>query len=898
MRRRYLFLLLVISLSSVAQTGKKDLGGYIQGAVYDGKTKAPIASATIRLLNQPDSVCLKGAASDKKGEFRLLVSPGKYILEISFIGYKSFLRNFNTSAQSPDYSVGDIYLEENAIELDVAVVEAQVPDILVKGDTIEYNAVSYTAMESDMLQDMLNNIPGVEADANGNITANGKPVTKILVDGKEFFGNDIPMALANLPANMIKKLQLYKEQSETAKVTGFRDSNPEQTLNLVVKEELKQSAFGDVKGGYGGDKYANKILVNHMRNDNQLSFVGNMDNVSADEYLPGMDSGIDKNRNAGVSTHIRLSEKFGIGGNARYSNNENLLETRTNTQTFLSAGDRLSKQNMSSTNRRENMNAGMNIEWKPDTLTAFFARSHVVFNNSRDDRTAVNFSYVAEKDTTSGQSTNRTKGGGYSINNYFTIGRILNDKGRTISLSFNNLLRKDNRKGTNYSHTAYTGNMEDRIIDQQTNTVDKTNSYNISMSYVEPFGKDYRLQIFYSYGMNSSVRTHDARKRDNEGNYTIMDSAYVRNTDNRYASRNLGFNFQATKEKYGYAVGFSIDPSHSRSKISLGDSIIENPEQNVINFAPNLSFSYNPNESTSLDFNYSGTTSQPETSRLSADTVIVNALSKYYGNPNLKPAYSNNFNAFYQKSDYEAGRFLMVAGGFNYTFNNIVDYTLIDEQGNSANTYRNVSGNMGANISFIYNTPLKNKKFTITGNSTGNYYKNTGYTNGEKTMTHNVVFGEQTTLKFKSDKFETSLLAGISYSMTRNNLTDLQDRNTANYTLKHFAMWKLPCDFILAGSFNYSYYSGYEDDFKNSEILWNASISKQFLRKKKGTVKAQVFDILNDRNNITRYVSGNYMSDSRSNTINRYFLVTFSCKFNIIRGKKNTDDSDVYEGEL
>ncbi len=898
MRHLYLFILFMISLSSLAQTGKTEVRGYIQGAIFDEKTKEPIASATIRLLNKSDSSYIQGVASNDKGEFRLSAPPRKYILEVSFIGYKTFLQNFNTTVKNPDYSTGDIYLEENTIELGAAVVEAQVPGILVRGDTIEYNAGSYSSQESDMLQDMLKNIPGVEVDANGNITANGKAISKILVDGKEFFGNDIPMALANLPANMIKKLQLYKEQSETAKVTGFRDKDPEQVLNLVVKEELKQSTFGDVKGGYGSDdKYANKVLVNHMRGDNQLSFVGDMNNVSDDEYMSGMDNGIDKNKNVGVNAYVQMSEKFKIGGNVRYSDNENLMETKTNTQTFLSTGDRLAKQDMSSTNKRDNMNVGMNIQWKPDTLTTIFARSYINFNNTESDQTSINFSYVAEKDTTSGQSTNRSKGDGYSINNYFTVGRKLNNKGRTVSLSFNNSLRKENSKGTNYSYTTYTGDVEDKVIDQRTNTDNNSNSYNISMSYVEPLGKDYRLQLSYSYGLNDSERMRDVRKRDAEGNYTLIDSAYARNTENTYINQNISLNFQATKEKYRYTIGFSVDPSRSRSKISLGDSIIENLRQSVVNFSPSLNFSYTPNERTNIDFNYSGSTGQPGISQLSADTVIVNALSKYYGNPNLKPSYSNNLNVFYQKSDYESSRFLMLMGGFNYTFNNIVDYTLIDEQGNSINTYRNVSGNMGANINFMYNTPLKNKKFTVTNNSTGNYYKNIGYTNGEKAITHNVVLAEQVSVRFKNDKFETNLRAGVSYNMTRNNLTDLQDRNTTNYTLNHFAMWRLPYDFILTSSINYSYYSGYEDDFKNSEMLWNASIAKQFLKKKRGTIKAQVFDILNDRNNITRYVSGNYMSDSRSNTINQYFLLTFSYKFNIIKGKKGVDEVDeVYEG--
>ncbi|MDR1504726.1 MAG: TonB-dependent receptor, partial [Prevotella sp.] len=764
MRHLYLFILFMISLSSLAQTGKTEVRGYIQGAIFDEKTKEPIASATIRLLNQSDSSYIQGVASNDKGEFRLSALPRKYILEVSFIGYKTFLQNFNTTVKNPDYSTGDIYLEEDMIELGAAVVEAQVPSILVRGDTIEYNAGSYSSQESDMLQDMLKNIPGVEVDANGNITANGKAISKILVDGKEFFGNDIPMALANLPANMIKKLQLYKEQSETAKVTGFRDKDPEQVLNLVVKEELKQSTFGDVKGGYGSDdKYANKVLVNHMRGDNQLSFVGDMNNVSDDEYMSGMDNGIDKNKNVGVNAYAQVSEKFKIGGNVRYSDNENLMETKTNTQTFLSTGDRLAKQDMSSTNKRDNMNVGMNVQWKPDTLTTIFARSYVSFNNTESDQTSTNFSYVAEKDTTSGQSTNRSKGDGYSINNYFTVGRKLNNKGRTVSLSFNNSLRKENSKGTNYSYTTYTGDVEDKIIDQRTNTDNNSNSYNISMSYVEPLGKDYRLQLSYSYGLNDSERIRDVRKRDAEGNYTLIDSAYARNTENTYINQNISLNFQATKEKYRYTIGFSVDPSRSRSKISLGDSIIENLRQSVVNFSPSLNFSYTPNERTNIDFNYSGSTGQPGISQLSADTVIVNALSKYYGNPNLKPSYSNNFNVFYQNSDYESSRFLMLMGGFNYTFNNIVDYTLIDEQGNSINTYRNVSGNMGANINFMYNTPLKNKKFTVTNNSTGNYYKNIGYTNGEKAITHNVVLAEQVSVRFKNDKFETNLRAGVSY---------------------------------------------------------------------------------------------------------------------------------------
>lgn len=894
MKYLILFCLFFISLSAVAQTGKKDVAGYVQGTVYDGKTREVVSSASIRILS-PDSVYVQGMATDGQGKFRMPVSAGNYILEASFMGYKTFLQNFNISPANPTYISDSIFLYEADYMLKAAIVEAKVPDIVVKGDTIEYTAGAYSSQESDMLQDMIRNIPGIEIDANGNITANGKPVKKILVDGKEFFGNDIPMALNNLPANMIKKLQLYKEASEESRITGFKDKDPEQVMNLVVKEELKQSIFGDIKAGYGSDdKYANKATVNFMRNENQVSLVGDMNNVSDNEYSVGMDNGIDKNKNVGVSAQIKTSDKLKLGGSFRYFNNENQMDTKTNTQTFITSGNRFSENNMSTISKRENLNFSLNMEWRPDSLTTIYARSYAGFNNSNNNNTSSNLSFVSEGDTTSSQSVSRLKGDGYNINSYLTIGRKLNNKGRTVSLSLNTSLRSDDSDGSNYSRTIYSDGTGDKIIDQLSKTESETDSYNLSLSYVEPMGKDRRLQFVYSVNNNDSDRDRNVWKKDGNGNYTIIDTAYTRKTKNRYINQNIGLNFQTTKEKYEYTVGLNISPSYSRSKVNIGDSIVDNLKQNVVNYSPNLNFSYKPDDNTNLDFNYSGSTGQPSINQLSPDTIIVSAMSKYYGNPNLKPSFNHNFNVYYQKSNYETSRFLLISGGFNYTSNNVVNYSIIDEKGNSTNTYRNVNGDMGANLNVMYDTPLKNKKFSINTGTYVSYYKNIGFSNGDKSITNNVVLNESVSGKFKSSKFETNLMVSISYNLTRNNLVGEEDRNTTTYGLKHFVLWKLPYDFSIQSRLNFTYYSGYGDDFKKSEVLWNASVDKKFLKNKKGALRLQFFDILNDRNNIQRYVSGNYMSDSRSNTVNRYFMLSFSYQFNIIKnkGKKSEEPQD------
>lgn len=903
MKHLILFIMFFISLSVIAQMGTKSMAGYVQGAVYDGKTRESIPSTSIRVLTM-DSVYVQGMVTDDNGKFRMSISSGNYILEASFIGYKTFLQNFNISSDHPTYASDSIFLNEAEYMLKAAVVEAKVPDIVVKGDTIEYTAGAYSSQESDMLRDMIRNIPGIEIDANGNITANGKPVKKILVDGKEFFGNDIPMALSNLPANMIKKLQLYKEASEESKITGFKDKDPEQVLNLVVKEELKQSIFGDVKAGYGSDdKYANKAMVNFMRNENQISLVGDMNNVNDNEYSVGMDNGIDKNKNIGVSAQIKASEKLKLGGSFRYFNNENQMDTRTNTETFLKKDDgspanRFSKNDMSTISKRENLNFSLNLEWNPDSLTTIYARSYAGFNNSNNNNTSSNLSFVAEGDTTSSQSVSLSKGDGYNINTFLTIGRKLDNKGRTVSLSLNSSLRNDDNKGSNYSRTIYSDVADDKIIDQLSDTESKTNSYNLSLSYVEPMGKDRRLQFTYSLNNNNSDRDRNVWKKDGNGNYAIIDTAYTRKTNNRYVNQNVGLNFQTTKEKYDYTIGFNVSPSYSRSKVNIGDSVIDNLKQNVVNYSPTLNFSYKPNDNSNLDLNYSGSTSQPSISQLSPDTVIVSAMSKYYGNPDLKPSFNHNFNVYYQKSNYETSRFLLISGGFNYTSNNVVNYSIIDDKGNSTNTYRNVDGNLGANLNVMYDTPLKNKKFSINTGTYVSYYRNIGFSNGDKSITNNVVLNESLSGKFKTSKFETNLMASISYNLARNNLAGEENRNTGTYGLKHFLLWKLPYDFSIQSRLNFTYYSGYGDDFKKSEVLWNASVDKKFLKNKKGTLRLQFFDILDDRNNVQRYVSGSYMSDSRSNTVNRYFMLSFSYQFNIIKNKgtksQEPEDDNMY----
>ncbi len=887
-----ILLTLLCSLSLHAQQGT------ISGSVTDSLTNQPIEFASARLFNVSDSTFIKGASTNEKGYFNISSHYGNYRLEISFLGYKTLKKYFKTDKDNPRFNLGTIRLSNDSLILDEAIVTAKVPDVVVKGDTIEYNADSYVMDESDLLQDIVRKLPGVELDNEGNLTANGKPITKILVDGKEFFENDIKMALENLPANMIKKLQLFKEQSETSKITGFKDDNEEQVLNLKIKDEYKRNLFGDLRVGYGNkDTYSNRLMANYMHDENQFSVIGNMNNVnnSYSDFGGGFYSpfsGIDKDKDAAGNFAIQRSEKLKLSGNLRYSDNSNLFESKSRTEYF--SPSRITQQNSTSTSNRKNWGGGAYTEWKPDSLTTIYFRLSGTYNKNNNVQESENISYAEGKDTTRSVNKNISDGDGNSINGSLVIGRKLNKKGRNVSISLSGIYRKDNSTAFNNSVTTYSSGEDDLVLDQKSYSDSKSNNWGASFSYVEPVSEKNSLMISYSYRQNSSTRDRKTFAKDTLGDYSLLDRNYSRYSESFNSRQNINLSFQSLHEKYEYSIGLNINPAYSKNKMMVEDSIIENIKQKVVDFSPTLRFSYKPKNNISFTANYSGSTNHPSLSQLAKDTIRNSSgTSKTYGNPDLKTSYSNSINLYYQKSDYETGRFLMFSGSANYTFNSIANYTKVDTLWNTETTYKNVNGNWNMNLGATYNTPLRNKKFSIEANSYIFYSQNIGFSNEQKSITRNWNFNEFAAFSFKSEKFNSRLQVNYSYSITNNNIQDQENQNVSNFGVNNTTSVKLPLDISIQNNISFTYNSGYSSDFKKTEILWNASVSKLFLKKKKGTLKVQFYDILKDRNNVTRTVTDN-ISDTRTNSISRYFLVSFSYRFNISKGKSDPEVDDFY----
>jgi hypothetical protein len=727
--------------------------------------------------------------------------------------------------------------------------------------------------------------------------ANGKIITKILIDGKEFFDNDIDMALKNLPAAMVNKLQIFKDQSETSKITGFKDGDTEQVINLTIKEEYKRTFFGNGRVGYGtDDRYSNKLNANYLVDKNQYALAGNMNNVTDDfEYsgLSGQYDGITKNQNIGVNFNSQRSEKLQIGGNIRYNHEDNLFAMDSNTTSFIEDGSRISQQKSDSRSISRLLETGYNLKWKPDSLTTLNARLSISTGTRDELRHSTNQSHIIhQNDTTSGYSDYYSYGSTHNLSASVTFGRKLNAKGRTITLSLNGNVNGRDSDGFNKSVTHYQETNETKLIDQILDIEGNGKNYGLKVSYVEPLGRKNLLMLSYSYRSESSSNDKLTYIRDGEGEYTAIDSAYTRNSSSRFITQRFSIDFQSSRDKFEYTVGFNIDPSYSKTRTNIGELNIENQRQHVVNVSPTFRFSYNPDSNTNLDFEYSGSTQSPSLRQLSSDTIIIDALSRTYGNPKLKPAYRNDVNVYFMKSNYEKGSYFTLMGGGNYTANQIADYTITDKLGNTETTYRNAQGNWGLNGGLSFSMPLKNKKLSIDNSSYGYLMSSVGFANGRKAVTKNLTLNETATLRYRSEKLDQSIQGGLAYNITRSNFPGQENLNVISYSFKSSTQWELPYNFSIQNEISYTRNNGYADDFKKSELLWNLSIAKQFLKKKNGTLKLQCYDLFDDRNNVLRVTSANYMSDTRTNMIGRYVLLSFNYSFNFSPKGSNSGDND------
>ena len=917
---------MMTSVSVPAQRGNqaRRTNVEVKGIVVEEGTRIPVEQATIRLLNVADSALINGVTTDRNGNFSIKnVGAGTYLLGVSFVGYEPYYQPLQITGRTNPVNVGEVELSDGAIELGEAVIVGKAAEVVVRNDTIEYNADSYKVTEGSVLEDLLKKMPGVEVSSEGTITVNGKQIKKIMVDGKEFFSDDPNVASKNLPADMIEKLQVVDRKSDMTRMTGFDDGEEETIINLTVKPGMKQGWFGNAFAGYGSkDRYEGNAMINRFINNDQVTLMGGLNNTNNMGFsdlastmfqgggggaggfrFMGGGSGVTTSGNTGLNFGKEFAKTLMLNGNIRYSHSENEATNKSFEQRLLRDDTTQYTSELDARNRtNNNMGGNLRLEWKPDTLTSLIFRPNFNYSESRSRETG---DYVTlqgydpegtgPRDTlNTGNARSASNGNGYNLNATLEVSRKLNPRGRVVSLSLSGGYNQSEEKGENYSNTHYSGEenaYRDLLIDQQYRYENTGYNYRAYLSWVEPLGRNNFLQATYSINQRRQEALKYTYAPDASGKYNVLDTAYSKSYRNDFVSQRASLSFKAQRAKYNYTLGMNLDPSYSRSENFVGDEVLSTLSRSVVNLSPMAQFNYMFNRQTNLRIDYNGRTSQPSMTQLQPVADVSNPNNTVTGNPNLSPRYTNDLSVRFQRFLPEQQTAFMLMFNGNYILNDIVSDVSNISSGIRHTTYANVNGNYGGNLRFMMNTPLKNRKFTVNSMTMASFDNSNAFVDGAKSTNKNLVLMERAGVDFRSSLVDVGINGNIRYNNSNYSLQPANNQSTFNYGAGGTTVLYLPLSFKLESDLSYSTNSGYSSGFQQDELMWNASASKSFLKGNQATLRFKIYDILRQRSNISRSVTATGYTDSEYNTLNSYFIVHFIYRFSAFKGGAGMQDA-------
>ena len=889
-------------------------GAIVRGTLKDANGE-PMMEATVRLLNARDSSFVKGTAADAQGRFALSgISKGRYIIQCTYIGYNPSYRDLIVGESN--VRMKPIVMEESSIMLKETTVTGVKTQITVKEDTVEFNADSYKTQPNAVVEDLLKRLPGVEVGTDGKITANGKEVTKILVDGKEFFSDDPKVATKNLPVNMVDKLQVVDRKSDLARLTGVDDGEEETVINLTVKKGMKNGWFGSAEVGYGtDDRYKSGFIVNRFWNDNQITVVGSANNINELGFTDGNggrfrrfggNDGINTSQTFGVNFNVGKEEIFRVGGNVMYSHTDQKSRQLQNRQYLFADSTSYAETGKASRDRGHNIRADFRVKWNPDSFNTFEFRPRLSFNFNDSESIDSTLTLAGDLNRT---PVNRSYNAGNSEGNSFEFGgeMVFNHKfrsrpGRSYSVQLRYNLSNVREDENSYALNRFFLLDSIDLYDQYTDNHTWSNQAQLRASWTEPLGdaqKGHFLTLAYrvQYRWNNAdklVYDHPVIFPDGvlgdpmiDYSQNIFNDSLSNQFRNDFFNQDIRLGFKKVSKNYNIEAGLSFIPSMSKSD-DLINSERDIKERWVWNFAPFLRYRYRMGKSRSINVRYNGRTSQPSMSQLQPVADKSNPMRIVIGNPNLDPTFTHNMMLRFQDFNADAQRSIMAMGNIQLAQNSIISRTSFDpETGAQTTTYTNVNGVWNARLMGMISLPFKDKRWQFNNNLFTFYSQTVGYNNNLRNRSGSFMVGESFSIAFRPNNFELELRPFYNLQSTHNSVQTSANRNVHTYGGRfdgtYYTSWGL--NFNTDVSFSGT--EGYSAGYNTKQWLWNATLSYQFLKDKSATLAVKVYDLLQQKSNIRRNVTANYIDDTNYNSLTRYFMVTFNYKFNTF-GKGNT----------
>ena len=912
-----IFLLNIFSVNTYADTDTalKNIAGKI--ITYEDNIAVPLPYASVQLLLKSDSSFIKGTTSNDDGIFNFTsIKENDYLILITSVGYQNLYQELKVTAKKNNYDLGETVMVENTITLAEASVVAQRREMTVKNDTVEYDANAYRLRENAVVEDMLKRLPGISIDEEGKIFVNGKEVKKVMVDGKDFFRSNPNLSIKNIPAHIMEKLQVIEDKSELSKLTGIDDGEENLVINIGIQKDKKRGWLSSSNMGLGREpasseenlmRYSVNSFAARLYDETQLGLVVNGNNINGmtiggsgsttGSGKPGLNSSLSTGIN--FSSGVERKSPWVINGDLSFGQNQSIVNRNSKRQYYLADS----------------------TSFQSDTLTQIIHNREIRFSGKLENRSVKNWTFsfipsasygittrtndgfsVLQAGNEERDSVNANKYNNFStspelnLRGIFSVSHQFNKKGRRLSVNLDSRYTSSTGNGETNARYYYfkRKNNKEVIRDQQWNTGTTNFNNRLYLSYIEPLAKKHSLQFVYWIRTDSRENLKNNFKPDSTGEYTILDIPYSKSVENLTLTQQLGISYRGVLSKVSYVFGVDFNPSRikSRSFIQNGSStgsdstITYFPGLQTYNFAPVGYLIYNMGNGKNLRFDYRGRSTSPTVAQLDPSRDESSPTNIRIGNPDLLPKFTHWSRLRYNDNNRESQQSIMANIEGNYILNDIINFTDYDgETGIKTTSPVNQSGSWNITGMFMYNRPLSTY-FQINNYTQSGIRNNIGFstvnssTGSQKTIATTTTLNQDLGLTFKWDILY--MMAKIKYELsnTAYSTENILDKRISSLGGFLSAQLNLPKSWSLSSELNYRSFTGFSNEYNQQELLWNAEISKNFLKNNSGTITLLFNDILQQQLNVTQLISSNFVEDRQFNTLKSFVMLAFSYKFN------------------
>ncbi|WP_333660332.1 TonB-dependent receptor [Chishuiella changwenlii] len=871
----------------------------ITGKVTDA-LNLPLIDADVSLRSKSDSTKILSVFTDEEGAFKLEISAQEnqsYIL-ISDPLEGTFKKEFETIKNNID--LGTIVINPMVYDLKEVVIN-NVEAIVVKNDTIEYNAGSYKVKPNANLEALLRELPGFEMDDNGAITVNGKDVNEILIDGESFFGTDGKVALENLPADIIKKVQVSDFKTRNEKFSGERSKSNKSSLNITLKEDKKKGYMLKATGGFGtNNHYEGSIMANYFKGNRRLSLIGSSSDITASGMVNGEGSrgrggmgrrssnGITTNTSVGLNYNDQLNDNLKIGTDYRLNHSYNKNENLTRQQNLNPDNIFTTTSNNKTNNETYGHNFGTNLEYTKNNTKIFIYPS---FNNSSStsttigDSESVNEDEVLKNTTT---SNNKTKSNANSFSNLLSVYQRFKNKSYLDFSSTISVGKTDATTREISSAIFYDDSRENTNRNVNTSNISKNNSYNFDLKYTLPITDSINVSVGSAYNFSDSeTNNYSLNFNEATGQFEDVNTDLTRLFSTKASIINPYAQFLLNKRKLSATlqVGTNI---YKQDNFGVYKA---NSEQLIVNeVLPQLQGNIRyqtENNMWMLMYNY--TTSLASSSQLLAIEDQSSLTSTLIGNPNLNPNKSHNINLMFGNFDRKTRQGFNANLNYSYNESSIVNSIVTDENLTRRITYENVSGNYNFSGNFSFNKQYQKgvNKFRVNFGLSAGYGLTQGLNEGLKYEAYNTRISPNLRLNWDYGDYLTispSYSLNFTKSKYENYQINGQDNVTHNLGIRTITTW--PKNLSWTNDFSYNYNSRMAAGFTRDFFLWNTSLTYRFFNDKL-EAGVKVYDILSQNNSFTRTITDQYIQDQQNNILTRFVMFSLTFNLNQFGGKSS-----------